>query len=77
MYSIRICQVIIEGKMMKEKSVELIYLLQVQQIELNEKLMEKWSEVGDLISEILEINRKILGILKEESKMEKTRKEGA
>jgi len=70
MYSIRICQVIIEGKMMKEKSVELIYLLQVQQIELNEKLMEKWSEVGDLISEILEINGKILGILKEESKGE-------
>ncbi len=63
--------------MMKEKSVELIYLLQVQQIELNEKLMEKWSEVGDLISEILEINGKILGILKEEPKMEKTRKEGA
>ncbi len=62
---------------MKEKSVELIYHLQVQLIELNEKLMEKWSEVGDLISEILEINRKILGILKEESKMEKTRKEGA
>ncbi|RLI46656.1 hypothetical protein DRO61_08980 [Candidatus Bathyarchaeota archaeon] len=77
MYSIRICQVIIEGKMMKEKSVELIYLLQVQQIELNEKLMEKWSEVGDLISEILEINGKILGILKEESKGEQTKKEGA
>jgi hypothetical protein len=62
---------------MKEKSVELIYYLQVQQIDLNEKLMEKWSEVGDLISEILEINSKILGILKEESKVEKTRKEGA
>jgi len=62
---------------MKEKSVELIYHLQVQQIDLNEKLMEKWGEVGDLISEILEINGKILGILKEESKMEKTRKEGA
>ena len=55
---------------MKEKSVELIYHLQVQQIDLNEKLMEKWSEVGDLISEILEINNKILGILKEESKMD-------
>jgi len=55
---------------MKEKSVELIYHLQVQQIYLNEKLMEKWSEVGDLISEILEINNKILGILKEESKMD-------
>ena len=62
---------------MKEKSVELIYHLQVQQIYLNEKLMEKWSEVGDLISEILEINGKILGILKEESKTEKPRKEGA
>jgi len=62
---------------MKEKSVELIYHLQVQQIYLNEKLMEKWSEVGDLISELLEINNKILGILKEEPKMEKTRKEGA
>jgi hypothetical protein len=61
---------------MNEKSVELIYHLQVQQIDLNEKLMEKWSEVGDLISEILEINGKILGILKEEAKTEKTRKEG-
>ncbi len=63
--------------MMKEKSVELIYLLQVQQIELNEKLMEKWSEVGDLISEILEINGKILGILKEDTKREQTKKEEA
>ena len=63
--------------MMKEKSVELIYLLQVQQIELNEKLMEKWSEVGDLISQILEINGKILGILKEDTKREQTKKEGA
>lgn len=62
---------------MNEKSVELIYHLQVQQIDLNEKLMEKWSEVGDLISEILEINGKILGILKEEAKTENTRKEGA
>ena len=62
---------------MNEKSVELIHYLQVQQIDLNEKLMEKWSEVGDLISEILEINGKILGILKEESKTEKPRKEGA
>ena len=77
MYSIRICQAIIEGKMMKEKSVELIYLLQVQQIELNEKLMEKWSEVGDLISQILEINGKILGILKEDTKREQTKKEEA
>lgn len=60
---------------MKEKSVEFIYLLQVQQIELNEKLMEKWSEVGDLISQILEINGKILGILKEDTKREQTKKE--
>jgi len=49
---------------MNEEVLELLYALQVQQIDLNEKLMEKWGEVGDLISDILEINSKILGILK-------------
>jgi hypothetical protein len=39
--------------------------------------MEKWSEIGDLISQILEINGKILGILKEDTKGEQTKKEGA
>ena len=55
---------------MNEEILELLYALQVQQIDFNEKLMEKWSEVGDLISEILEINGKILGILKGESDKE-------
>jgi hypothetical protein len=49
---------------MNEEVLELLYALQVQQIDLNEKMMEKWGEVGDLISDILEINGKILGILK-------------
>ncbi len=52
---------------MNEEILELLYALQVQQIHLNEKMMEKWGEVGDLISDILEINGKILGILKGES----------
>jgi len=41
---------------MNEESVELLYQLQVQQIDLKEKLMEKWLEVGDSITEILEIH---------------------
>lgn len=52
---------------MNEEVLELLYALQVQQIDLNEKMMEKWGEVGDLISDILEINGKILGILKGEA----------
>jgi hypothetical protein len=56
-----------------KESIELIYNLQVQQIDLNKKLMDKWSEVGDLISEILEINGKILAILKGESEQEDKR----
>jgi hypothetical protein len=66
-----------EGDEMNEKFVELIYHLQVQQIDLNEKLMEKWSEVGDLIAESLEINGKILSLLKEETQTDKTPEEGA
>ncbi len=56
---------------MEDKLAELIYHLQVQQIDLNEKLMEKWSEVGDLIADILEINGKILNLLKEVSQPDK------
>jgi len=52
---------------MNDETLELIYNLQAQQIDLNERLMDKWSEIGDLISDILENNRKILAILKEES----------
>lgn len=56
---------------MEDKLAELIYHLQVQQIDLNEKLMERWSEVGDLIADILEINGKILNLLKEASQPDK------
>jgi len=42
---------------MNDKTLELIYNLQVQQIDLNERLMAKWSEIGDLISDILENNQ--------------------
>jgi len=30
--------------------------------------MDKWSEIGNLISEILEVHQKMLAILQEESK---------
>ena len=53
---------------MEDEALELLYALQVQQVAINEKLMEKWSEVGDLISEILEIHQKMLVILQDESK---------
>ena len=53
---------------MDGEALELLYALQVQQIDLNGKLMDKWSEVGDLISDILEIHQKMLAILQEESK---------
>lgn len=53
---------------MEDEALELLYALQVQQVAINEKLMEKWSEVGDLISEILEIHQKMLAILQDESK---------
>jgi len=53
---------------MEDEALELLYVLQVQQVVINEKLMEKWSEVGDLISEILEIHQKMLVILQDESK---------
>ncbi len=52
---------------MNDETLELIYNLQVQQIDLSERLMGKWSEIGDLLSDILENNQKILAILKEES----------
>ena len=52
---------------MNDETLELIRNLQVQQIDLSERLMDKWSEIGDLIYEILENNHKILAILKEES----------
>ena len=51
---------------MNDETLELIHN-QVQQIDLNERLMAKWSEIGDRISDILENNQKILVILKEES----------
>jgi hypothetical protein len=53
---------------MEDEALELLYALQVQQVAINEKLMERWSEVGDLISEILEIHQKMLAILQDESK---------
>jgi hypothetical protein len=53
---------------MEDEALELLYVLQVQQVAINEKLMERWSEVGDLISEILEIHQKMLAILQDESK---------
>lgn len=53
---------------MEDGALELLYALQVQQVAINEKLMERWSEVGDLISEILEIHQKMLAILQDESK---------
>ena len=53
---------------MGDEALELLYALQVQQVAINEKLMEKWSEVGDLISEFLEIHQKMLAILQDESK---------
>lgn len=53
---------------MEDETLELLYTLQVQQVVINEKLMEKWSEVGDLISEFLEIHQKMLMILQDESK---------
>ena len=56
---------------MEDEALELLYSLQVQQIVINEKLMEKWSEVGDLISEILENHQKMLVILQDESKKKK------
>ena len=56
---------------MEDEALELLYTLQVQQIVINEKLMEKWSEVGDLISEILENHQKMLVILQDESKKKK------
>ena len=52
---------------MNDETSELIHNLQVQQIDLNNRLMDKWSEIGDLVSDILENNHKILAILKEES----------
>lgn len=52
---------------MEDQALELLYALQVQQVAINEQLMEKWSEVGDLISEILEIHQKMLVILQDES----------
>ncbi len=56
---------------MEDEALELLYSLQVQQVVINEKLMEKWSEVGDLISEILENHQKMLVILQDESKKKK------
>ena len=56
---------------MEDEALELLYTLQVQQVVINEKLMEKWSEVGDLISEILENHQKMLVILQDESKKKK------
>jgi len=56
---------------MEDEALELLYTLQVQQIFINEKLMEKWSEVGDLISEILENHQKMLVILQDGSKKKK------
>ena len=55
---------------MDDEVLELIHALQVQQIDLNRKLMDKWSEVGDLISESLEIHQKMLTVLQDESKKE-------
>jgi hypothetical protein len=52
---------------MEDEALELLYALQVQQVAINEQLMEKWSEVGDLISVILEIHQKMLVILQDES----------
>lgn len=53
--------------MSNEEFIELIHALQVQQIELNSRLMDKWQEIGDLMAEILDINYKILSILREEA----------
>jgi len=52
--------------MSNEEFIELIHALQVQQIELNSRLMDKWQEIGDLMAEILDINHKVLSILKDE-----------
>ena len=52
--------------MSNEEFIELIHALQVQQIELNSRLMDKWQEIGDLMTEILDINHKVLSILKDE-----------
>ena len=53
---------------MDDEILELIHALQIQQIDLNRELMDKWSEVGDLIANILENHQKMLAILQEESK---------
>jgi len=53
--------------MSNEEFIELIHALQVQQIELNSRLMDKWQEMGDLMAEILDINYKVLSILKDEA----------
>ena len=53
--------------MSNEEFIELIHALQVQQIELNSRLMDKWQEMGDLMAEILDINHKVLSILKDEA----------
>lgn len=50
-----------------EEALELIHALQVQQIDLNRRMMEKWSEIGDLLAEILENNYKVLSILRDEA----------
>ena len=52
--------------MSNKEFIELIHALQVQQIELNSRLMDKWQEMGDLMAEILDINHKVLSILKDE-----------
>lgn len=56
---------------MDDKTMELLYVIQIQQIDMNRKLMDKWSEIGDLISDILETHQKMLAILQEETKKKK------
>ena len=53
---------------MDDKTLELLYVIQIQQIDMNRKLMDKWSEIGNLISDILETHQKTLAILQDESK---------
>lgn len=55
---------------MDEETLELIHALQIQQININQKMMEEWSIIGELIAEMLDTNQKILAILKKEAENE-------
>ena len=45
--------------------MRLFHSLQDQQLDLMKELMDEWTKVGDIISDLLELNQKIMIILKE------------